>query len=83
MKNAAAAPTTTTTTTTTPTSSDHHVPNTQSDSQFPKLQCHSVDQRKTQSPHQKKKKKTKNWISKEKKISKNKTQVSNGTGTHF
>jgi hypothetical protein len=53
MKNAA-APTTTTTTT---TSSDHHVPNPQSDTQFPKLQSHSVDQRKTQPHHPKTKNK--------------------------
>jgi hypothetical protein len=53
MKNAA-APTTTTT-----TSSDHHVPNPQSDTQFPKLQSHSVDQRKNSAPPPKNKK-TKN-----------------------
>jgi hypothetical protein len=80
MKNAAC-----TTTTTTTTSSDHHVPDPQSDTQFPKLQSHSVDQRKTQ-PHHPKKKKTKtkkNCIPTEKDISTHKSQASDGSGTHF
>jgi hypothetical protein len=78
MKNAAAP----TTTTTTPTASDHHVPNPQSDTQFPKLQSHSDDQRKTQPPHPNKKKK-KNWIPIEKDISTHESQVSDGSGTPF